>query len=73
MDVDAEELEVLSMASVMGVGRQDVERALLDSQGDWEYVLQVLALAILALLAPSSSDGRAVRLDETHCQPMVRR
>ncbi len=57
MDVEAEELEVLSMASVMGIGRQDVERALLDSQGDWEYVLQVLAVATLAPFPETVAQG----------------
>ena len=66
VDVEAEELEVLSMASVMGVGRQDVERALLDSHGDWEFVMQV------PLPAASVSPVAHVRLDKSFVQPSMR-
>ena len=55
VDIEGEEREVLSMAFVMGIGRQDVERALLASHGDWEFVLQVPAFTVLA---PFSSHGR---------------
>ena len=41
VDVEAEEREVLSMAAVMGVGREDLESALLGANGDWETVLRV--------------------------------
>ena len=42
VDVEAEECKILSVASVMGIGRQDVERALLHAHGNWESVLQAL-------------------------------
>ena len=41
VDVESEEQQVLSMASVLGTSRQDVEKALLDADGDWEFVMQV--------------------------------
>ncbi len=52
VDVEAEEREVLSMACAMGVGRQDVEQALLDSAGNWELVLQVLRRHLPWALSP---------------------
>lgn len=42
--METEEREVLSMASVLGTSRQDIERALLEAQGDWEVVMQVRPL-----------------------------
>lgn len=41
VDVEAEEQEVLSMTAVLGSSRQDIEKALMEANGDWEYVMEV--------------------------------
>ncbi len=65
VDVEAEEREVLSMACAMGVGRQDVEQALLDSAGNWELVLQVLPHHVPR--APGVWKHRQVSVPSSRC------
>lgn len=56
VDVESEEQQVLSMASVLGTSRQDIEKALLDAEGDWEFVMQECQTAALRL--DSAETGR---------------